>query len=110
MNEPVTTPEIMETNSLAEISNSKQPSSLLLAKSGNYRPPSVEKIPDEGELEETPISKKRRLPGQRNQKRKRARILKKGEKLSDLPDEKLVKRLPDEKLAKRLPDEELIKK
>ena len=62
---------------------------------------SVEEIPDEGELEETPISKKRKLPGQRNQERKRARILKKGEKLSELPDEELVKGLPDEELIKK---------
>ena len=75
MNEPVTTPEIMETNSLTEIGNSKQPSSFLLAKSGNYRPFSVEKIPDEGEFEELPIFKKRELPGQRNKERKKARIL-----------------------------------
>ena len=77
MNEPVTTPEIMETNSLTEIGNSKQPSSFLLAKSGNYRPFSVEKIPDEGEFEEFPIFKKKKLPGQRNKERKKARILKK---------------------------------
>ena len=72
----------------------------MLAKSGNYRPLSVEEIPDEGEFEETPISKKRKLTGQRNQERKRARILKKGEKLSELPEEKLVKGLPDEELIK----------
>ena len=41
------------------------------------------------------------MPGQRNQERKRARILKKGEKLSELPDEKLVKGLLDEKLIKK---------
>ena len=71
MNEPVTTPEIMETNSLTEISNSKQPSSLLLAKSGNYRPPSVEKIPNEREFEKLPIFKKRKLPDSatRNEKK-----------------------------------------
>ena len=52
INEPITTPETMEIkNSLAKIGNSKRPSSLLLAKSGNYRPPSVEEIPNEGELE-----------------------------------------------------------
>ena len=95
INEPVTTPEIMETNSLTEIGNSKQPSSLLLAKSGNYRPPSVEKIPDEGELEELPISKKRKLPGQRSQERRRARILKKGEKISGPPEELVKKELPE---------------
>ena len=77
MNEPVTTPEIMETNSLTEIGNSKQTSSLLLAKSGNYRPPSVEEIPDEREFEELPIFMKKKLPGQRNKERKKARILKK---------------------------------
>ena len=93
MSEPVTTPVIMETNSLTEIGNSKQPSSPLLAKSGNYRPPSVEEIPDEGELEELPIFRKRKLPGQRNKERKKARILKKGEKL---PDEELVQmKLPE---------------
>ena len=84
MNEPVTTPEIMETNSLTEIGNSKQPSSLLLAKSGNYRPFSVEEIPDEGEFEELFIFRKKKLPGQRNKERKKARILKKGEKCYDL--------------------------
>ena len=101
MNEPVTTPEIMETNSLTEISNSRQLSSPLLAKSGNYRPLSVEKIPDEREFEEIPIFKNRKLPGQRNQERKRTRILKKGEKFSALPDEELVKKLPDEELIKK---------
>ena len=109
MNEPVTTPKIMEINSLAEISNSRQLSSLLLTKSGNYPPFSVKEIPDEGKLEKTPISKGKKLPGQRNQERKRARILKKGESFSELPDEKLVKGLPDKELVKGLPDEELIK-
>ena len=92
INEPVTTPETMETNSLAKISNSGQFSSPLLAKSGNYRPPSVEKIPDEGKLEELLKFKKRKFLGQRNKERKRTLILKKGEKLSELPDEKLVKK------------------
>ena len=80
INEPVTTPETMETNSLTKIGNLRQFPSLLLAKSGNYRPFSVKEIPDEGELEEFPIFKKSKFPGQRNQERKRTRILKKGEK------------------------------
>ena len=90
INELVIMPEIMETNSLTGIGNSGQLFSPLLAKSGNYRPLSVEKILDEGELEELPISKKRKLPGQRSQERRRARSLKKGKKLSG-PPEKLVK-------------------
>ena len=104
INEPVTTPETMETNSLTKISNSGQLSSLLLAKSGNYRPLSVEKIPDEGKFKEFLISKKRKFFGQRNQERERTRILKRGGKISELPDEELVKEelpeLPDEKLVK----------
>ena len=90
MNVPVTTPEIMETNSLPKISNSKQLSSLFLAKSSNYRLPSVEKILDEGEFEKLHIFKKRKLPGQHNKERKKTRILKKREKL---PDEELVKKI-----------------
>ena len=58
INDPITTPETMETNPLTKINNSGQCSSFLLAKSGNYRPPSVEKIPDEGKLEELLIFKK----------------------------------------------------
>ena len=46
INEPVTTPEIMETNSLTGIGNSGQFFSPLLAKSSNYRLPSVKEIPD----------------------------------------------------------------
>ena len=67
----------------------------MLAKSGNYRPPSVKKIPDEGEFEEFPISRKKKLPGQRSQERKRTRILKKGEKLSGPPEERVKKELPE---------------
>ena len=95
INEPVTTPEIMETNSLAGISNSGQLFSPLLAKSANYRPLSVEEIPDEGEFEELPIFRKRKLPGQRSQERRRARILKKGEKLSGPPEELVKEELPE---------------
>ena len=95
INEQVTTPEIMETNSLAGISNSGQLFSPLLAKSANYRPPSVEEIPDEGEFEELPIFRKRKLPGQRSQERRRARILKKGEKISGPPEELVKKELPE---------------
>ena len=91
MNEPVTTPEIMETNSLTEVNNSKQFSSPLLAKSGNYRPPSVEKIPNEGEFEEFPTFKKNKLPGQRNKERKKARILKNFKKMA-APLNALVKK------------------
>ena len=100
INEPVTTPETMETNSLAKISNSGQFSSPLLAKSGNYRPPSVEKIPDEGEFEELPIFKKK-LPGQRSRERRRARILKKGEKISRPPEELVKKEFPEVPLRGR---------
>ena len=56
INEPATTPETMETNSLTKVNNSRQLSSPLLAKSGNYRPLSVKEIPDEGEFEELLIS------------------------------------------------------
>ena len=91
INEPVSTPEIMETNSLTGISNSGQLFSPLLAKSGNYRPPSVEEIPDEGEFEELPIFKKKKLLGLRSQEQRRARILKKGGKISGPPEE-LVKK------------------
>ena len=95
INEPVTTPEIMETNSLAGIGNLGQLFSPFLAKSGNYRPPSVKEIPDEGEFEELPIFRKRKLPGQRSQERRRARILKKGEKISGPPEELVKKELPE---------------
>ena len=64
INEPVTTLETMETNSLAKIGNSGQLSSPLLAKSGNYRPPAVKEIPDEGEFEELLIFRKRKFLGQ----------------------------------------------
>ena len=101
INEPVTTPEIMETNSLAGINNSEQLSSPLLVKSSNYRPLSVEEIPDEGEFEETPISKKRKLPEQRNQERKRARILNRG-KVFRAPRRKAGQRAP--RRVKGLPD------
>ena len=74
INEPVNKSETMEINSLT--------------KSGNYQLPSVEKIPDEGELQ--PFKKK--LLGQRSQQRKKARILKMGEKLPQLPDKELVKK------------------
>ena len=97
INEPVNTPETMEINSLT--------------KSGNYQPPSVEEIPDEREPDELQPFNKRKLPGQRSQERKKARILKRGEKLPDekLPDEKLPdEKLPDEKLVKEeLPEEKL---
>ena len=91
IHEPVNVPETMETNSLTTIGNSKQFFSPLLANLSNYQPPSVEKIPDEREyeLEEFPISKKRKLPGQRSQERKRARILKKGK--TEKAPKKLVK-------------------
>ena len=59
MNEPVTAPEIMETNSLTEINNSKLFSSFLLTKSGNYRQFLVEKIPNEKQFEKFPIFKKK---------------------------------------------------
>ena len=52
----------METNSLAKVSNSGQFSSFLIAKSGNYRPFSVENLPDEGEFEEFLIFKKKDNP------------------------------------------------
>ena len=91
INEQITTPEITETNSLTGISNSGQLFSLLLAKSGNYRPFSIKKIPDEGEPEELPIFRKKKLPGQRSQERRKARILKKGGKISGPPEE-LVKK------------------
>ena len=52
IHEPVTMPETMETNSLTGISNSGPP---LLTKSGNYRPPSVKEISEEGEFEKHPI-------------------------------------------------------
>ena len=57
INEPVNTPETMEINSLA--------------KSGNYQPPSVEEIPDEGEPDELQPFSKRKFPGQRSQERKK---------------------------------------
>ena len=91
INEPITTPEIMETNSLTGIGNWGQFSSPLLAKSGNYRPFSVKKISDEREFEEIPIFKKKKLPEQRSQERKKTRILKKGGKISGPPEE-LVKK------------------
>ena len=74
--EPVTVPETMETNSLTGIGNSGQLFSPLLTNLSNYQPPSVEKIPNEGEheLEELPIFTKKKLPEQRSQERKRARI------------------------------------
>ena len=94
--EPVTVPETMETNSLTAIDNSGQLFSPLLANLNNYQPPSVEKIPDEREheLEEFPISRKRKLPEQRSQKRKRARILKKG-KTEESPKELVKDELPE---------------
>ena len=57
INEPVNTPETMETNSLT--------------KSSNYQFPSVEEISDEREPEELQPFKKRKLPGQRSQEKKR---------------------------------------
>ena len=93
INEPINTPETMEINSLA--------------KSGNYQPPSVEEIPDEGEPDELQPFSKKKLPGQRSQERKKARILKRGGKLPQHPDEKH----PDEKLVKKeLPEKELPEK
>ena len=91
IHEPVTVPETMKTNSLTAIGNSGQFFSPLLANLSNYQPPSVEKIPNEGkhELEELPISKKKKLPGQRSQERKKTRILKKGK--TEEPPKKLVK-------------------
>ena len=50
IHEPATMPETMETNSLAGIGNSG-PS--LLTKSGNYRPPSVEKNTGRGRIRRT---------------------------------------------------------
>ena len=85
--EPVTTPEITETDSLTKLGNSGHPFSPLLAKTGNYQPPSVEEIPDEGESD----SRKKKFPGQRNKERKKARISKRGGKFIQPPYEELVK-------------------
>ena len=85
--EPVTTPEITETDSLTKLRNSGHSFSPLLTKTGNYQPPSVEEIPNEGEFD----SKKRKFPGQRNKERKKARISKKGEEFIQPPYEDLVK-------------------
>ena len=78
LDEPVTTFEIMKTNSLNKLGNSRHPSSPLLAKRGNYQFPSVEKMPDEGEpdsiIEELPTFRKRKFPGQRNRERKKAKF------------------------------------
>ena len=68
INEPVNTPETMEINSLT--------------KPGNYQFPSVEKIPDEGEPEELQPFKKRKLPGQRSQERKKGANFEKRGKVS----------------------------
>ena len=82
INESVNTPETMEINSLT--------------KSGNYQFPSVEKIPDEREPEEFQPFMKRKLLGQRSQGKKKARILKRGEKFPQLFDDELVKKeLPE---------------
>ena len=85
MNEPVITPEPMETSFFSS----------LIVKSSNYQLPSVEEIPNEGEpdpiIEELPTHKKRKFPGQRSQERKKARILKRGEKFPQSPE--LVKPL-----------------
>ena len=96
IHEPVNVSETMEINSLTTIGNSKQLFSPLLTNLSNYQPFSVEEIPDEGEheFEEFPISKKRKLPGQRSQERKRARILKKG-KTEEPPKELVKDELPE---------------
>ena len=69
----VTSPEATEINSLTKLGNSGHLSSPLLAKTGNYRFFSVKEIPDEREpdliIEEFPIFKKKKFPGQRNQKK-----------------------------------------
>ena len=116
INQSFTTPEISETKLLAKLKNSGHPSSPLLAKSNNYQPPSVEEIPDEGKrdliIEKFPTSKKRKFPGQRNQERRKAKTLKRGE--LELPAEELVKgkgpRRPVEGgEPSELPEEELLK-
>ena len=88
INQPGTTPEKPEMNLLTQLGNSGLFFSTLLAETSNYRFPSVKKIPDEGEhdlmFEELLTFKKRNFSGQRNQERKKARILKKGEKFSEL--------------------------
>ena len=78
----------METNSLTETGNLTRfqleeiPS---LTKSGNYKKKSVKKISDDGEhdslIERPFIFIIKEIFGQRNQEKKRARILKKVEKL-----------------------------
>ena len=85
INEPVTTPETMESHSLTKIGNLKQPSSLLLAKSGNYRPFSVKKIPDERKLEELPIFKKKISPDNATKNEKKHEFWKKGKTLQGSP-------------------------
>ena len=80
INEPVITPEPMETFF----------SSSLIAKSSNYQFPSVKKIPDERKsdpiIEKLPTHKKRKFPGQRSQEKKKARILKRGEEFPQFPE------------------------
>ena len=84
-NEPVITPEPMETSFFSS----------LITKSSNYQPPSVKKIPNEGKpdpiIEKLPTHKEKKFPGQRSQERKKARILKRGEKFPQSPE--LVKPL-----------------
>ena len=79
INEPVITPEPMETSLFLS----------LIAKSSNYQFPSVEEIPDEGEpdpiIEEFPTHKKRKFPGQRSQERKKGPNFEKGGRVSTIP-------------------------
>ena len=80
INEPVITPEPMETSLFSS----------LIAKSSNCQLLSVKEIPDEGEpdqiIKELPTFKKRKFPGQRSQERKKARILKRGEEFPQFPE------------------------
>ena len=88
INQPGTTPEKPEMNLLTQLGNSVLLFSTLLTETSIYRPLSVKKIPDEGEhdlmFEELFISRKRKFSGQRNQERKKAKTLKRGEKFSEL--------------------------
>ena len=76
----VTSPETIETNSLAKLRNSGHLFSPLLAKTGNYRFFSVKKVPDEKE----PDSMIEIFPRQRNQEKKKHEW-KKGGKTFTIP-------------------------
>ena len=87
-------PESMEINSLTKLGNSGYLHSTLLAKSGNYRFPSVKKLP--GEKEPDLIIQEFRTLKKENSRdnairEKKTRILKKGEKFLRFLNKKLAK-------------------